>query len=102
MKREDFYYDSRDNQSKIHAVRWEPDDETEPVAVFQIIHGMSEHVDRYEDFAKFLVGKGFVVTANDHLGHGKSVGEHGFGYFTKDDSANVVIRDVHRLKKLTE
>jgi len=102
MKREDFYFDSRDNHTKLHAVRWSPDTE-KPVAILQIVHGMAEHVDRYEDFASFMVSKGFVVTADDHLGHGKSVPEGGvYGYFCKQDPATVVVRDVHRLKKITQ
>lgn len=102
MKREDFTFDSRDNHTKLHAVRWSPE-ETQPVGVLQIVHGMAEHVDRYEDFAKFMVSKGFVVTADDHLGHGKSVSEDGvYGYFCTQDPATVVVRDVHRLKKITQ
>ncbi|MBO7357396.1 MAG: alpha/beta hydrolase [Lachnospiraceae bacterium] len=100
MTREDFYFDSRDGVNKIHAVRWIP--AGDPVAVLQIIHGMCEHVDRYEDFAKYMCEKGFLVTANDHLGHGKSIVDNCPGYFTDKNPANVVIRDVHRLKKLTE
>lgn len=100
MQREDIYYDSRDGVSKIHAVRWTP--EGEPVAVLQLVHGMAEHVDRYEDFASFMVSKGFVVTANDHLGHGKSITDGHAGYFCAQDPATVVVKDVHRLKKLTQ
>lgn len=101
MKREDFFFDSRDGESKIHAVRWEP--ETEKVeGVLQIVHGMAEYVDRYEDFANYMTGKGFVVVADDHLGHGKSAKEGEYGYFCKKDPATVVVRDVHRLKKLTQ
>lgn len=101
MKRIDFTYDSRDEVSKLHAVRWEPDD-PEVRGVVQIVHGMCEHVDRYEDFASFLTDKGFVVTAEDHLGHGKSIKDDKKGYFCKMDPATVVVRDVHRLKKMTE
>lgn len=101
MRREDFYFDSRDNESKIHAVRWMPDSE-KSVCIVQIIHGMAEHVDRYEDFAKFLTDKGILVTADDHLGHGKSITDGHAGYFCKQDPATVVVRDVHRLKKITQ
>lgn len=100
MKREDFSFDSRDGKTKIHAVRWLPDTET-PTGILQIIHGMAEHVERYEDFAGFMCSKGFVVTAEDHLGHGKSVSVTE-GYFCKQDPATVVVRDVHRLKKITQ
>ncbi len=102
MKRTDFTFASRDNKTQLHAVRWEPEN-TEVIGVLQIVHGMAEHVDRYEAFAEYLTQKGFVVTADDHLGHGKSVQEGGIqGYFCKQDAATVVVRDVHRLKKLTQ
>lgn len=102
MKKEEFYYDSRDNQSRIHAVRYTPEDQ-EPVCVVQIIHGMAEYFERYEEFARFLTQRGCIVTGNDHLGHGKSVGEDGvYGYFCEQDPATVVVRDVHRLKKMTQ
>lgn len=102
MKKEEFYYDSRDNCSRIHAVRYTPENQ-EPVCVVQIIHGMAEYIERYEDFAGFLTGQGCVVTGNDHLGHGKSVGEDKlYGYFCEQDPATVLVRDVHRLKKMTQ
>lgn len=102
MKKEEFYFDSRDNHSRIHAVRWTPDVEN-VVAVVQIVHGMSEYVERYEELAVFLTERGFVVTGDDHLGHGRSVPEGGIqGYFCEQDPATVVVRDVHRLKKMTQ
>ncbi|MCQ2539092.1 MAG: alpha/beta hydrolase [Acetatifactor sp.] len=102
MKKEEFYFDSRDGKSKLHAVRYTPDD-GKVRGVLQIVHGMAEHVERYEEFAEFLTGKGLVVTAEDHLGHGGSIGENGtVGYFCSQDPATVVVRDVHRLKKITQ
>ena len=56
----------------IHAYRWEP--AGEPVAVVQIIHGIAEHMLRYDDFARFLNSHGVLVVAEDHMGHGKSTG----------------------------
>ncbi len=102
MKKEEFYFDSRDNSSKIHAVRWTPDSEN-VVAVVQIVHGMAEYAERYEEFARFLTERNFVVTGEDHLGHGKSVREGELqGFFCEQDPATVVVRDVHRLKKITQ
>ncbi len=101
MKKEEFFFESRDNQSRIHAVRYTPDD-SNVIGVVQIVHGMAEYVERYEEFAQFLTDKGFVVTGEDHLGHGGSVGENGRGYFCEQDPATVVVRDVHRLKKMTQ
>lgn len=91
----------------IHALRWESEEaclrDGKPVAVLQIIHGMSEYVERYEETARFFTERGFVVTGEDHLGHGGSVAEGGtYGYFCKRDPATVAVRDVHRLKKMTQ
>lgn len=102
MKKEEFYFESRDGESRIHAVRYIPDG-GEIKGVFQIVHGMAEYIERYEDIAGFMTERGFVVTGEDHLGHGKTVPEGGiYGYFCEQDPATVVVRDVHRLKKMTQ
>lgn len=101
VKKEEFTFDSRDGKTKLHAVRWVP--EGKVICIVQIVHGMAEHIERYEEFAQYLGEKGILVTGNDHLGHGKSVGEDkSFGYFCEQDPATVVVRDVHRLKKMTQ
>lgn len=102
MKKEDIYFESRDGVSKLHAIIWS-DETKSPIGILQIVHGMAEYIDRYDDFARFMVEKGFVVVGDDHLGHGDSVGESGtFGYFCKKDPATVLVRDEHRLKKIME
>lgn len=101
VKKEEFTFDSRDGKTKIHALRWVPEEKV--VCIVQIVHGMAEYIERYEDLAQFLGAKGILVTGDDHLGHGKSVPEGGtYGYFCEQDPATVVVRDVHRLKKMTQ
>lgn len=96
-------YPSHDNASTIRALVWEPDDaarpDFSPRAVVQIVHGMSEHVERYAPFAEFLVGRGFVVCANDHVGHGKTAGEHDLGHMPLANGADVLVEDVHALRE---
>ena len=50
---------------------WLPEGEAR--AVVQLVHGFSESIDRYDDFARFLCANGFAVCAEDLMGHGKSV-----------------------------
>ncbi|MCM1190365.1 MAG: alpha/beta hydrolase [bacterium] len=103
MVKEEFYFDSRDGKSKIHAVRYAPDKAEDIRCVLQVVHGMAEYIERYEEFARFLTERGIVFTGEDHLGHGKSVdGEEKYGYFCEQDPATVLVRDVHRLKKMTQ
>ena len=94
---EEFYYPSK-GAGQIHACRWVPEG---PVrAVVQFVHGLSEYVGRYDDFARFLNEHGLVMVGEDHMGHGKSVGENGtLGYFAGGWDAAVA--DVHTLYELT-
>ena len=75
----DFYFASSCG-IQLHGYRWEP--EGTPKAVVQIIHGIAEHVERYDHFARYLTGLGYLVVAEDHMGHGKSICEEvPQGYF---------------------
>lgn len=77
--RTDFYFDSK-GAGSIHGCRWMP--EKAPVAVVQIVHGIAEFVERYDDFAQYLNNLGYAVVAEDHMGHGKSINGEGIqGYF---------------------
>lgn len=77
--RTDYFYDSC-GAGKIHVCRWTPDGEAR--AVLQIVHGIAEFAERYDDFANHLNSMGYIVVAEDHMGHGKSIGEDGIrGYF---------------------
>jgi alpha-beta hydrolase superfamily lysophospholipase len=102
MRKEEFTIESRDGKkTAIHCVKWIPDGQ--PVCILQIVHGMAEYAERYEPFAKWLCDRGFLVTGDDHLGHGKTaVKREDLGYFCETDPATVVVRDVHRLKKTVQ
>ena len=72
---------------------WSPSDET-PVAIVQVAHGMAEHGERYEDFAKHLCSKGFAVVVDDHIGHGKSVKDNSeLGYFGESNGWDAFVED---------
>lgn len=76
---EERWYPSK-GTGQIHACAWLPEGEVR--AVVQIVHGIAEFVERYEDFAKFLNQQGFAVVAEDHMGHGQSINNGGIqGYF---------------------
>lgn len=77
--RTDHYYDSC-GAGKIHYCRWTPEGEIK--AVVQIVHGIAERVERYDRFARYLNSLGYLVVAEDHMGHGKSLDDNGVrGYF---------------------
>ena len=101
MRKEESFFDSRDGSSKIHYVKWLPDEGEPTTAILQIIHGMAEHIERYEAFADFLTQHGIIVVGDNHMGHGKTVEKNNGikGYFCENDPVTVLVRDEHRLKK---
>ncbi len=93
----DFTFLSSDGRTRLHGIAWVPEDMT-PVAVLQIVHGVAEYVDRYDDFARFLNGHGIIVVGHDHLGHGLSLPEGGTPvYFGDGNTWNTPVDDIYVL-----
>lgn len=59
---------------KIYAIEWPVDT---PKVVLSIVHGMGEHIHRYEHVAAFYQQNDIAVLGNDHRGHGRSQGKRG-------------------------
>ena len=57
--------------TRIVAYTW-ADVDDRPAGVVQIAHGLAEHGERYDRFARALNAAGFVVHAVDHRGHGRT------------------------------
>ena len=96
--KEDFYFESC-GSGRIHAKIWNCDGA--PKGVIQIVHGIAEHVCRYDDFANFLVDHCYVVVAEDHMGHGESCGKNDVrGFFHGGWSA--AIKDTVKLLEITK
>lgn len=94
----DFYFPSC-GQGMIHGCRWEP--EEKPKAVLQIVHGVVEYAARYDAFASWMAQRGFLVVAEDHMGHGGSIGPQDTpGYFS--GGWQKAVADVHRLMTYTK
>ena len=94
----EFYYTSSTGRNQIRAKMCTPD--ATPKSVVQIAHGIAEHIDRYEDFMRFLAENGFVAVGNDHLGHGKSIARlEEQGIFAENNGWNYVVEDMKKLRE---
>ena len=63
-------------------------------AIFQIVHGMAEHKERYYPFMEFLSEHGYICLIHDHRGHGESVKSAAdLGYMYKG-GAQALVEDV--------
>lgn len=99
----DLFYESR-GAGRIHGCRWEP--QGQPKAVLQLVHGIAEHIERFEPVIRFFNELGYVVVAEDHMGHGKSIGDecpqgyfHG-GWFAAVEDTRLLMR--YTMKKYPE
>lgn len=71
-----------------------------PKAIVQLLHGMSEHKERYLDFCEYLAKQGFVSVIHDHRGHGKSVyNKNDLGYMYKN-GAKSLVEDANQLSRM--
>lgn len=101
ITREEFYFCSQDGRHDIHAIRWVPAGEVK--AVFQIVHGMCEHIERYDAFARYLAARGVLTVGHSHLGHGKSAkSDAELGWFGEPDGNAYLIGDIHRLREQSQ
>lgn len=87
---------STDSKNNLNVIIWET--EKEPLGVLQIVHGMAEYIDRYDNFAKYMTEHGFNVIGHDHLGHGHSVSdERDYGFFAEENGDKIIIEDMHSI-----
>lgn len=97
----EFFFPSSDGKTLIHVNQWTPVDR-EIVGVVQIAHGVAEYGARYAPFAQFLCRHGFVVAANDHLGHGQSLIEgRPMVYLGDKDGWRNAVDDMEELRRRT-
>ena len=95
---------SHDGKSQIKGLIWQQENMVrargaKPRGIVQIVHGMVEYVGRYDEFARYLAQRGFVVCGVDHIGHGKSVsGPDELGCLPVDGK-EILIEDVHELRR---
>lgn len=87
-----------------HVYKWEPDlDEARQHinGVIQLVHGSCEHANRYDRFARYLAGHGWIVYASDLRGHGHSVSDkEDLGYFGEQGGWSGLIEEQHEVAKL--
>jgi len=93
----DFYFDSSTGKNKLHARICVPDGDAR--GIVQIVHGIAEYIERYDDFMLFLASNGFIAVGDDHLGHGKSItAEDQKGFFAEEDGWEYAVSDEEILR----
>ena len=101
-QKEFFTFLSANQKTNIHGVKWVPESGAYQ-AVLQIVHGMTEYVERYQEFAEYMAKHGYLVVGHDHLGHGNSVeSPDDWGYISEERGEQYMIADIHKVRCMTK
>lgn len=62
---------------------------------FHVVHGMTDHINRYDQLMRELAEKGYLTFGYDHLGHGYTVNNDSeFGFIAERGGDELLTRDV--------
>lgn len=78
---------------RVLLTQWQPPGGTAPAAVVQILHGLGEHLGRYERIAEACCKAGLAVIGHNHRGHGPQTAVDELGHFADRDGWNKVVDD---------
>lgn len=100
FEEEKVLFDSANGMYKVHGKIMKPLT-NEIKGIVQISHGMCEYIDKYDDFAKYIMKNGYIVAGHDHIGHGSSVNvEDDHGFFGSKDGYKSMIMDLRSMNKI--
>ena len=83
----------------LHTLVWNSDGERRPSALVILVHGMAEHIARYDGIARYLNARGTAVFGASHLGHGLTAGKGELGYFARRGGAGYLLRDIDTVRR---
>lgn len=89
MDYQEYQWFSRDNK-KLFASSWLPEKKSESVIL--LVHGLGEHIGRYDSWAKLFNEAGYSFLAFDQRGHGRSEGKRGH-----ISSFDILLEDINLL-----
>ena len=81
----------------LSVLRIEPDTSRPVKGIVQLVHGMSEHKERYIDFMKYLAENGYITVIHDNRGHGESIRESGDLGYLYEGGYKALVEDIHEI-----
>lgn len=93
MHKEKYSFLSADMETKLNTVIWKPEEKADAILI--VAHGIGEHVERYEELAKYFTERKMIVAGYDCIGHGKSTSTSKAPmYFGKEGSWEYLVKDL--------
>lgn len=93
VNKETFFAPSSDGIHNLAGVVFFPEGEAR--GFFHVVHGMTEHIERYERFMTEMAEAGYICFGYDNLGHGKTVNsDKELGFIASKDGWELLAKDV--------
>jgi alpha-beta hydrolase superfamily lysophospholipase len=101
MRKEKLYFESTNGADRICYFKYSP--ENAPKAIFQMVHGMAEYAERYEELAELMCEHGYVCYIHEHVGHGNTAKdiEH-LGLFIDENQSVTLVEDTHKMSEIAK
>lgn len=96
INRKKFSFKSKYDGVVIHGMCMIPE---EPIGIFQMVHGMSEHKERFYSFMEWMASKGYVTLMHDNRGHGESVKQPEDIGYCYDSKEKGYIEDIYAVTR---
>lgn len=91
--RKEFYAPSSDGIHTLAGAVYLP--EGEKKGLFHVVHGMTEHIERYDRFMTDMAENGYICFGYDHLGHGKTArSDDELGFIASKEGWLLLAKDV--------
>lgn len=93
VEKKEFCVPSADGIHTLSGVVYIPDGEIK--GLFHAVHGMTDHIARYDRILSDMADNGWLSFGYDHLGHGKTANsDDELGYIAKEKGWELLARDV--------
>ena len=81
----------------IHTLKgkvYSPEGTKKAKGFFQIVHGMTEHIDRYDEFMTKMAENGYICFGFNNLGHKDTVEDSELGFIAENGGYEHLVDDV--------
>ena len=93
-------FDSYNKRDKVYGWVYVP--AAPPVGIIQLVHGFGEHSRRYLHMIVSFMDAGFIVAADDHVGHGKTAMENDCWGDWGDQGPHTMMEDEYTFTRLVK
>ena len=87
-----FSVPSSDGVHSLSGVVYIPDGKAK--GLFHVVHGMTEHIARYDRFLTDMADQGFISFGYNHLGHKDTSDDSELGYIAREKGWELLVNDV--------